>query len=261
MNIVIMIAGGLFLAALVVLVGIALRHMPKLRVLNVETDARVKSRQKKEELILKRLTRGSAPAAKLGKAAAVFGKEMRRVGRRSIHRLRALEAHYQDLKRKGNLEGSLSQDKLAKALDEASGLVKEEEWAQAEKKYIEIISLNPKEVKAYEHLGRLYTKMKQFDQADQCLRFATKLRPKDASVRASLGELYMQEEQWTRALEELGKAIEKRPGNPKYLDRYIETALQLRDVSAVKRALEQLEGVNPENKKIEEFKERLEALQ
>ncbi|KKW37186.1 MAG: Tetratricopeptide TPR_1 repeat-containing protein [Candidatus Giovannonibacteria bacterium GW2011_GWA2_53_7] len=246
--------------AFVVLVVIVSRHFPELRILNVKTDARVQSQKKKEDLILGRLARGSGVSVKLGKALKTTGEELRRVGRRSIHRLRDLEVHYQELKRKGDQTGNLSQDELLKVFEEATELVREEDWAQAEKKYIEVISLNPKEVKAYEYLGRLYIKMKQFDQADQCLRFATKLRPNDASVRASLGELYMIEEQWTRALEELGRAIAKRPGNPKYLDRYIETALALKDVEKVKIALRQLQESNPDNQKIEEFEERLAEL-
>lgn len=260
MTLLLIIASVVFFLSLAVLAAIAVRHLSELRVLNIETDVRAKSDKKKEELILGRLFSGSAPSAKLLRAFKSVASELRRSGRRTVHRLRALESHYQDLKRKGAHAGSLSSDELIRALDEAAELARKEEWTQAEKKYIEIISFNPKEVKAYEHLGRLYTKMKQFDQAEQCLRFAAKLRPADASVRASLGELYMGEEQWTRALEELGRAIEKRPGNPKYLDRYIETALALKDALKARMALMQLKESNPENQKIAEFEERIQGL-
>ena len=261
MNLVILIALGVLVISIVVIVSITMRHISQLRILNVETDTKAKSRKKKEEIILKRLSSGSAPAAKLGRAMSKTLTHLRRTGRKSIHRLRDLEAHYRDLKKKGSGGESLTTDQLAKAFDEASQLLREDKIAQAEKKYIEIISLNPREVKAYENLGRLYTKTKQFDQAEQSLRFASKLSPNDASVSASLGELYMTEEQWTRALEELGKAIEKRSGNAKYLDRYIETALQLKDSEKALSALEQLKTSNPENQKIAEFEERIEALQ
>ncbi len=260
MTLLLVILGSVFLLSLLALTAIALRHLPELRVLNIETDVQAKSHKKKEELILGRLLHGSAPMAKLGRAINGTTQHLRRIGRRSVHRLRALESHYQDLKRRGKQKGNLSQDKLLHALDEAAVLAREEEWAQAEKKYIEIISLNPKEVKAYEHLGRLYTKTGQFDQADQCLRFAAKLRPDDASVRASLGELYMGNGQWTQALEELSLAIEKRPGNAKYLDRYIETAIALKNIEKANRALGQLKESNPENQKIMEFEARLEEI-
>ena len=260
MTLLLVVSGIVLLLSLLVLAAVALRHLPELRVLNIETDVQAKSHKKKEELILGHLLQGSAPMAKLGRALKGTTQHLRRIGRRSVHRLRALESHYQDLKRLGKQKGNLSQDELLRALDEAAALVREEEWTQAEKKYIEIISFNPKEVKAYEHLGRLYTKTGQFDQADQCLRFAAKLRPDDASVRASLGELYMGNGQWTRALEELGRAIEKRPGNAKYLDRYIETALALKNMEKAQAALDQLKESNPENQKIVEFEARLNAL-
>lgn len=251
---------SVFVVAVFVLVWITVRHFSELRVLNIETDAKLQTQRKKEELILNRLSRGEGVVGRVLKSMEHVGTLIRRVGRRAVHRLKDLETHYQDLKRKSHAPQIASTEELTKALEEAYELVRQEAWVQAEKKYIEIISLDAKNVKAYEYLGRLYTKMKQFDQAEQCLRFATKLRADDASVRASLGELYLLEEQWTRALEELGKAIEKRPNNPKYLDRYVEAALMLKDRVKAQTALDQLKESNPENQKITEFEERLSSL-
>lgn len=260
MTIILWIALGVFLVSMLILLTVALRHVGEVQVVNTDTDERAKSRKKKEEIILQRLSRGASPAVKIGKIASASLGHLRRLGRRSIHRLKDLETHYQDLKYKGEAT-TISKDQLSKVLEEASQLVRDEEYALAEKKYIEVISVHPKEVKAYEYLGRLYIKMKQYDQADQCLRFAVKLRPDDASVHASLGELYMNEEQWTRAVEELGRAIEKRPGNPKYLDRYLEATLGGKRADLARKGLDQLKASNPENQKIEEFEARIEALQ
>ncbi|MDA1038420.1 MAG: tetratricopeptide repeat protein [bacterium] len=246
--------------ALIVLFIVAARHIPQLRALNVESDEKEKTRRVKEAIILKRLSRGSEPAIKVGKLLKAIFVHVRSLGRRSIHRLRALEEHYQDLKHRGEKGTVLNTDELTKAMDEASQLVRDEQFSQAEKKYIEVISLNPRKVHAYESLGRLYTKIKQYDQAEQSLRFALKLSPQDASVRASLGELYMQEEQWSRAMEELAIAIEKRSGNPKYLDRYIESALMAKKPIEAKDGIGKLKASNPDNQKIKEFEERLASL-
>jgi tetratricopeptide (TPR) repeat protein len=260
MDIIIIISLVIFLAGATLLLIISARHIPQMRVLNVETDIQLKSRRKKDEIILKKFSEGNGLIPKTGRAVVRVFSFLRRAGRRSIHRLRSLENYYDNLKRRKSASDSLTVDQVARALDEALQLAHEEKFAQAENKYIEIISLDPRAVKAYEYLGRLYTKTKQFDQAEQSLRFAAKLQPNDASVRASLGELYMMEENWNMAVEELEKAIAKRGTNAKYLDMYIEAALAAKLTDSVRNGIKKLKEANPENQKIEEFEKRLEEM-
>lgn len=243
-----------------VLAALALRHLPQVRTVNVASDDQAKARAVKEEIILRRVVEGSGTLGTLWRALVLVGRESRRGGRRLVHHLRALEDRYQDLKRRGSREELPSTEMLKHTLEEAATLVRDEEYAQAEKKYIEVISLHPRLTAAYEHLGRLYGKMKQYDQAVETLKFALKLSPKDASVHASLGEIYTATEQWQLAMQEFQTAVRKRAANAKYLDGYIESALDAKRPDEAAEGMALLRNANPENQKFAEWEERLTAL-
>ena len=247
------------IAGVLLVLFVFLRKIPTVRVMNVESHPEQKARRTKDLLILQRLSKGRLGVlVRLGQGVTRAIRDGRRFGRRLIHRLRAMEESYRDQKRHEGAAG-LSSD-VQRLMSEASDLVKEEQFAQAEKRYIEIISHHPKLVEAYEYLGRLYGKMKQLDQAVEALNFAAKLAPLDASVQASLGEVYLLREQWTKALSAFQRAVDKRPGNPKYLDGLIESALGAGKVNEAVQGLKLLKQANPENAKIEDFQERLIAL-
>ena len=55
-------------------------------------------------------------------------------------------------------------------------------------------------------------------------------------------------------------ALELEPKNPKYLDLLIESGIKIGDKELAKEALRNLRDVNPENKKIKEFKNRIETM-
>jgi hypothetical protein len=76
----------------------------------------------------------------------------------------------------------------------------------------------------------------------------------------SLGEAYAKRLEWNRALVEFDRAVLKRPGNPKYLDLFIESALAAKRPEEAARGIALLRKVNKENKKLAEFDERLTAL-
>ena len=76
----------------------------------------------------------------------------------------------------------------------------------------------------------------------------------------SMAELETGLKNHAKACEFAKKAVDKRPGNPKYLDMYIEAALAAKLFADAQEGIKSLEQVNPENQKISEFKERLDNL-
>ena len=260
MSLIILIQLLVLLASGLVIGWFAVRHFSQLRVLNIETSAKERNRKMKEELILRRFAnRGGKPVVILGNLMKAGATQLRRAGRRAVHKLRDLESQYQTVEKQ--VKGvKLTRDQLQKMVEAANTLVRQEKYSQAEKKFIEIISLNPRYSEAYEYLGRLYTRRKEYEQALQSLSFAKKIDPENPSIMASLGELYESNGQFQKALEQFEEAVEMRPGNPKYIDGMLEAALSAKNLTAAERALELLKEANPENQKIGSFEERIQAL-
>ncbi|MBI4435441.1 tetratricopeptide repeat protein [Candidatus Uhrbacteria bacterium] len=248
----------LIFAALTVIGWVVYRKVPQLRVIDVNSIPKERERKVKEQLILSKFQRvGGAKIQKVTKATSDLVGVVSRQGRRVVQRLYRLEQYYQKLKRSGD-EGvhRYSDETIRARLEEASVLIKQEEYIPAEKIFIDIISHNPKSVDGYEGLGNMYLVSGQLDQARETLQFALRLSPDDASVNVSMAELEIKQGNQKAALPFLRRAIAKRPKNPRYLDYYIETALEVGSLKDAREGIQTLKEVNPENNKIEEFEVR-----
>jgi tetratricopeptide (TPR) repeat protein len=249
----------LILGALAVIGVVVSRKIPQLRVIDVDSIPKERERKVKEALILQKFQRtGSAKIQGFAKFVTAVMGAVSRQGRRAVQRLYRLEQYYQKLKRSEDEGIHRYSDETIKArLEEAQSLIKQEEYIPAEKIFIDIISHNPKSVDGYEGLGNMYLLAGQHDQARETLQFALRLSPNDASVNVSLAELEVKLGQSKKALPYLKRAVEKRPKNPRYLDYYIDTALEVGSLKDARVGIQTLKEVNPENKKIADFEERL----
>lgn len=249
---------GIIAVAVLAILVIVLRKLPQLRMIDVSSIAKERLRKKKEELILSKFQRtGGARLKRIGKTTSGAVTAVSKVGRRAVQRLYRLEQYYQKLKSMAN-EGmhAYSDDQVQERLEKAREFIRQEEYIPAEKIFVDIISHNPKNVDAYEELGNMYLHADQREQALETLKFALRLSPGDASIYVSLAELAMKQDDPKAALEHLRKAIEKRSKNPRYLDYYIEAALQSGSLKDARIGIKNLKEVNPENKKISEFEKR-----
>lgn len=240
------------------LLWLLIQKIPQLRVVNVDSIPKERTRKIKEQIILQKFQRVGGKRLKgLFTVATGTGRLVSRMGRRAVQRLYALEQYYQKLKRSAS-EGQHAYDAetIHRLIEEAETLRQKDELIPAEKMYIDIISHNPKSVDAYEGLGNLYLGNGQFDQARETLQFTLRLSPNDASVLASLAQLEMRLDQPKAALQHMKKAIQKRPKNPRYLDLSIEIALKAGSLKDAEEGIKRLKEVNPENQKIADFSER-----
>lgn len=253
---------GIFVICAVILVGLIMRKLPQVRMINIETIPKERERLMKEQIILTKIQRlGLGRLEKVLKVVGLVISHVSKQGRRAVQRLYKLEQYYQKLK-KTNTEGvhTYSEEVIDERLDKALQFIKEGETIPAEKLYIDIISHNPKCVDAYEALGNMYLEMDQLDQARETFAFALRLAPNDASIHVSMAELEIKKGNVNGALPHLRKAIEKRSRNPKYLDYYIETSLKAGSLKDAQEGIKALKEVNPENQKIEEFETRFVEL-
>lgn len=239
------------------LIFIFWKKMPQLALLNVGSLPEEKTKQVKEQLLQKRLERVLRKRFSfLFGFFSRFWQLVNRFGRRLVQKIYIVEQRYRKMQ-KNVVTEALDYGAAKKAMEEAAELVKKEEYFLAEKKYIEILSQLPKHVKAYEALGNLYLLDRKYNQARETFGFALKLKPDDASVHAALGELENKENNLAAAFSRFAKAIEIRPNNPRYLDFFIEAAINTKNFSEARHGLDHLKEVNPENQKIVEFEERI----
>ncbi|MFA4846165.1 MAG: tetratricopeptide repeat protein [Patescibacteria group bacterium] len=248
----------LLVLSLTVIGVVVYRKLPQIRVIDVASIPKEHERQVKEQLILSKIQRtGGAKFQGIARVATEGVKTVSRYGRRAVQKLYRLEQYYQRLRRTAS-EGthSYSEDMIKQRLEDAQKLIDQDEFIPAEKIFIDVISHNPKSIDAYEALGNMYIRSGQMDQARETLQFTLRISPNDASVSVSLAELEMKQGHPKQALTFLRKAIEKRPKNPRYLDFYIEAAIETGSLKDARKGILALKDVNPENQKIEEFERR-----
>ena len=67
--------------------------------------------------------------------------------------------------------------------------IDKENFADAEKKYVEALTLDDKSYQAYQGLGQLYLLQKDYEHAKETFEFLLKLNQEDPFIYRSLGEI------------------------------------------------------------------------
>lgn len=206
-----------------------------------------------------------------------------------------LEESYRHKILRDSFKDKVSQEQHSGGLlAEAEAFFREGNLAQAEKKFIEVLELDQMNIPAYQGLSELYLEQEDYDQARQTLEFLLKLDKNNATAYRSLGhlqtvkgdlksaeqsylkflaldrtningylelaEVYLQLEEPPKAFALADQASGLEPSNPKALDFLIEVSIITRDRQAALKAWRMLKEVNPENNKLDEFKQRIDKL-
>ena len=253
---------GLFLiiAGAAAIIFVLFRRVPTIALIDVKTIPVDPSLKKKEEIIAERIVRTAAQKIEpVRKVTEIFWIWLRERFRRLAHFAFELERHSEHLARK-EWDALTASTRMHALIREADALAKEEKFVEAEKKYIEALSIEPKNPKLYEKIGRLYMRNKNYDQARDTLRFASRLSPNDASVVTSLGEIAMARAEYADAITYFQHAVSLRPRSPRYLDFLLEACIMGGNRAGAKEALARLSAVNPENAKLAEFDKRIRGM-
>jgi tetratricopeptide (TPR) repeat protein len=205
--------------------------------------------------------------------------------------LKELEQRYQKKVSEAEVEDLPIEKKKTILLAEAEELVAKDQDAEAEQKFIELISLDARFKEAYHGLADLYLKKKDYDHAKEIFQYLIKLNATDdasfehlgqiaktrgdlaeaekdylqsislnnrvAGYQADLAEVYQAKGEHAKALEHFQEALKLEPNNPRYLDMTIDMAIVLKKNDVARQYYEKLKEVNPENEKLNEFKKVL----
>lgn len=151
-------------------------------------------------------------------------------------------------------------DKIQKMVWEAGELVNQGQFEEAEKKYIQIITWDHKNVDAYEGLADLYWKKKEYNQARETLEHVLKISPADPEIHWRLGSIIRDQGNNDEAYVRFTRAYEFGPNNPKYIDSLLDICILLSKKDLAWKLVSRLKEVNPDNQKLKDFEARIRAL-
>ncbi len=184
---------------------------------------------------------------------------------------------------------------LLKLLEQGDEHRRAGRYTESEKIYVEIISLDPKNVSAYIGLGKTYFNQDRWNEAEEAMRHvvehldavvelawaflgralkaqakwaeasaafkhALKVNPHLAKRWIDLGDCYREMGGVAEAIGAFKKAVEIEPHNPKVLDQLVEISIISGDKRLAREAFLQLREANPENQKLGEWEARIEGM-
>ncbi len=292
----------IFALAVFVIFFIASRHFSELAAFDATSVPHIQERSIKHTLAAKRMFRGLEKARlkavvvlKPGGAAwEKVQKQFRDFANHVADRYRHLE-----WKQKWKVWKGRSRHErrayLLKLLEEADEFRRAEHFMDAEQKYVEIISLDPRNVSAYVGLGKTYFRQERWKEAEEALqhvvetldtthelgwaflgrarkalgnfegaasafRHALKINSEVSRRWMDLGECYEKIDRIGEAAGAYKRAAHLEPNNPKVLDQLVEISIIAGDKRLAREALTQLQSVNPENQKLVEWETKIGAM-
>lgn len=266
----------IILGSLSLIIYIIIGKFSALANLNIDTIKAEKEARFKEQIISSRLKRNVLKyQVKIGKAVTPLASAADSFFKKSYLALVDLSKRYkhEHVKVVDNAE-----ERIAVLFNEAEDSIKRDDQAGAERRFIEIISLDSKNVKAFKELGSLYFDMKNLNEARQTLEHALKLKEDQEFAEEFKGEQSGEETvnkaeisyelslvneaagDLPRALADIERALAIDPNSPRFLDMKIDVCIAMKDKIKALEAYEKLAESNPENKKLADIKEKINEL-
>lgn len=242
------------------IIFVIVRKFPVLAAINVETIKSEQEAAKKEKIIASRLERKIIDFGKLlYKILLPIGRGARNLFLKIYAKALAMEKKY--AKKKEKPAAPVDADQEIKTLFfEAEDCLKTGKLEEGEQKCIGIIALDHKNIDAYKKLGQIYLEQKNYDNAYQTFSHILKLKPDDVETLLDLGALCKERGENEVALANFRRAVELEPASPKNLDFLIEMSIIVKNKDLAEETLGKLKEVNPENQKLAEFEERINAI-
>ncbi len=264
----------LILICLILIMNIVIKKFSALASLDVASIPAEREARFKERIMGNRLKKGYFKYyTKLLKITRPIGMALSNFLKMLYRRLVEFRENYN----KGENIVMDQESHIRKLMAEATENLKDGNYDDAEKIYIEIISMDSKNIDAFRALGQLYLNQKKYQEAEQTLVHVLKLLEKQinqpkgtlpdeinlqlAETYFNLAELGMGKNGLIEASQHIIEALEVIPNNPRYLDMKLEISIINKDKKTAEEAWQKLAEVNPENQKLEDFKKKISELQ
>ena len=281
----------IFFVCFVIIIGLALRRLPDIATIKVDTIAEAKAAATKRQLLIERLRRKAVSVISQFWKATLHS---RLVIKAWLIKFGKLLTELEKTYRPRRLSSTAGLDPVSEMLRQADKLRQAEAYKDAEKIYLEVIRNDHRNANAYLGLGLMYEAMEDHGQAKQSLEYASRLdrdnpqifialarvaeeqgrysearsawaevialEPQVAEHRVALGDAAIMDKDFNSAKMSFQSAVELEPLNPRYLDRLLEACILAEDKNMAVEALRRLSEVNPENQKLVEFRQRVAVL-
>jgi uncharacterized protein HemY len=283
------------LAAVIVLVAVIGRHWKELRLLDPTSIKEERMRQVRSKLIDQRFQRirtsTLAPLSAIAKRGVLSGKTAFHA---AYIKLIRIDRFYKQAKSPIAPAAPSVQERIRALIDEARSLARDLKWADAERRYLEVLAIDNRNTDAYKGLGSLYLKQRLYPQARETFEFlvkakqaddacyagladiaeaegdtriaeqmrmrAVELQPRRADRHAELAEFYLAHDQPGKAWPLAKRASDLEPKSAKYLTTAIEAAILVGNRAEAQKRYDKLRLASPEFQKLQPLKERIEAL-
>ena len=264
------IALFLALVSMLAVFIIIIRKFSVLSILNTDNIPGEKEASFKKEIIKKRVDRD------LMRFGRIFLSNTNRLKNKTKKVLTFVEKNLWTLKSNYLKNRPLSLEKKSELIKdlfkEAEIAEKQEDEILAEAKYLDIINLDQKNLRAFFFLGEFYYGSAKLTEAIQTLSFALKLAIKErregslaedlsvAEIYFSLAKAGRDLERFDYALESIREALDLEPNNPRYLDLILDLSIMKRDKGLAWTYFNKMSAINPENNKLQTWREEIIAL-
>jgi len=283
--IIVFISGG-------VIALIAGRKFPALANLDLNSIAKEKEAKFKEQIVSSRLKRS------ITVWWLKFGGWMRPVVASINTFFHWVYVKIHELREKHRVEKVMAQEEVEKHVErlvgDAENLSKQDDFAVAEKKLIEAISLDSKNIDAFRALAHLYFDKKDYEEARQTFQHVLKLNANDEDAYEGLATMdkesgdyvHAKEEyqellkinnqksetyfnlalvseamkEYHEALQDIKKALEIEANNPRYLDLWFRISIIIKDKVEAFDAYNKMKEVNSENQKLADLKAQMDQI-
>jgi len=251
---------------LIIILAIIVRKFPQLAILDVENMPEEKEGKVKEQIIKNRLNRD------LTKWNAGILETWKFISKKIsfllswLNKLRALREKYHQEKQ---LSEITQEEKIELLISQARELMKKDnsdDFAEAEKKLIEVVSLDKKCLPAFLELAEVYSELKKYLEAKQTYLYCLRLlefkddKKQEAEINYLLSLVNKNLDSLDEAQENIIESLKIEPNNPRFLDTLLDLCVLRRDNELAQATLKRLAEVNPENQKLGEWQEKINNL-
>jgi tetratricopeptide (TPR) repeat protein len=289
------VAFGIAVLAFGVMGWIVVGHWADIRLLDPMSIKEERLKQERGKVINRRFERASADqAASLQRLGRTLVKKTRDSYRKTYQRIAAMDRVYRKVKSPFAAMAPSQREKVAAFLSEARSLMRDLKWADAERRFLEVLSIDQRNIDAYKGLGTIYLKQKLYPQARETYEFLVKTKKADDSTYSGLAEIaeaegnlssaesmrlkaveaspkqphrhaelahfYLAHDRPERAWEPAKRASDLEPGSAKYLELSLEVAILLGDRNEAKTRWNRLRLLSDDPSRFQVLKDKVDAL-
>lgn len=281
--------------ALALAVFLVAKHWKDIRLLDPQSIREERLKTERQKVIERRFDRMSADhLATLTRFGRQVGRRATETYRRTYNRLVSLDRVYRKVTSPLASMAPSQRERVKSLLAEARSLVRDLKWADAERRCLEVLSIDARHPDAYKLLGHMYLKQKLYPQAQETFEYLVKTKKADDATYAGMAEIAEASGNLSRAEAMRLKAVEASPrqafrqaeaaqfflargdgerawpfaaraselesGSAKYLELSLEAAILLGDRKEAEARYRRLRLLSDDPNRFQSWKEKIDAL-